>query len=392
MGNTKTENIKRIYDEAVAFRDMGNVQGAVTGFRAVLRLHPRHMDAHYLLGTIYAEAGDLKQALKHLKAAVKIAPNAPMVLNNLGSVYRVRGERALAAECYGRALVVQPDMAEAGGNLSSLMNDPETDLNAMPKRLCIVTFSQLGTFHQAHGNKELALSAFRRVLEWDAGNEHAKFAVAGLSGTPMARMSESHVASTFDNYAQIFERHLVDTLGYRAHLDLAVLAEKLRPEGLGAVLDLGCGTGLVGAALSGARTRLVGIDLSRRMIEKARARKLYDSLLIADINKALAESEECFETIIAADTFIYLGSLEATFAGVKDHLSYDGVFVFSIETGPEGTPYAVTDGDRYAHDPAYIRHLADNLGFEIHTECSSPLRKHAENWMEGVLYGLRLKV
>ncbi len=392
MSNDKTEYIKRIYEEAVTFRDMGNVPGAVTGFRAVLRLHPRHMDSHYLLGTIYAEAGDLKQALKHLKAAAKISPDAPMVLNNLGSVYRMCGERALAAECYGRALVVLPDMAEAGGNLSSLMNDPETDPNAMPKRLRIATFSRLGSFNQAHGNKEQALSAFRRVLDWDADNEHANFAVAGLSGAPMTRMSETHVASTFDGYAQIFERHLVDTLGYRAHLDLAALAEKLRPEGLGAVLDLGCGTGLVGAALSGARTRLVGIDLSRRMIDKARARKLYDTLLIADITKALAESDERFETIIAADTFIYLGSLETTFAEVRDHLSDGGIFVFSIETGPEGTPYTVTDGDRYAHDPAYIRHLADDLGFEILTERASPLRKHAENWMEGVLYGLRLKV
>ena len=53
-------------------------------------------------------------------------------------------------------------------------------------------------------------------------------------------------------------------------------------------LDLGCGTGLSGAAFKDRAGHLTGIDLSPAMIEKARSRGIYDSLAVADIERAMA--------------------------------------------------------------------------------------------------------
>ena len=50
-----------------------------------------------------------------------------------------------------------------------------------------------------------------------------------------------------------------------------------------AILDLGCGTGLAGLAFQPLAARLDGVDLSPAMIEKARARGIYDHLDVADL-------------------------------------------------------------------------------------------------------------
>ena len=93
------------------------------------------------------------------------------------------------------------------------------------------------------------------------------------------------------DYAPRFDKHLTKNLGYRAP---ALIAEALSVVALGprrfaSALDLGCGTGLMGAALRGRADRLTGVDLSPAMIAKARERGVYDELIVGDA-VALLES------------------------------------------------------------------------------------------------------
>ena len=94
------------------------------------------------------------------------------------------------------------------------------------------------------------------------------------------------------------------------------------------VLDLGCGTGLAGLLFKPCAARLTGIDLSPAMIEKARARDVYDSLIVGDIETALIGE---YDLILAADTLVYLGDLRPVFAAVADHLAPGGFFLFTTE-------------------------------------------------------------
>ena len=82
---------------------------------------------------------------------------------------------------------------------------------------------------------------------------------------------------------------MIGQLGYAAPQILLDLAAMVMPgrERL-SILDLGCGTGLAGAAFRPLAARLDGIDLSPAMIEKARARGIYDHLAVADLETALA--------------------------------------------------------------------------------------------------------
>ena len=74
----------------------------------------------------------------------------------------------------------------------------------------------------------------------------------------------------------------------------------------GAVLDIGCGTGLVGAALRRAGQRhLIGLDPSSAMIEVCSGRGIYNSLITASIDDRDALEAESVDGAIAVGVFTH---------------------------------------------------------------------------------------
>ena len=79
---------------------------------------------------------------------------------------------------------------------------------------------------------------------------------------------DRELAQAFDSQAPKFERAPVQS--DPAALERLVREADLPPGGL--ILDAGCGPGLVAAALLAAGFRVVGVDLSREMVARARTR------------------------------------------------------------------------------------------------------------------------
>ena len=207
-----------------------------------------------------------------------------------------------------------------------------------------------------------AAAAFERALALDPEDRLG----AGLQrdllrDTPLAdAMPSAFVETLFDQYAGGFDEALVERLDYRApQLLRAGLAAPY-----GRVLDLGCGTGLMGAELRAGADWLEGWDISAEMLREAEAKGLYDRLLKADLS-ALAPGETAFDLITAADVFAYLGALEQIVGWVAGALAPGGRFAFSVEahSGPE--PLILRESRRYAHSEAYIRDLMAQAGFEV---------------------------
>jgi predicted TPR repeat methyltransferase len=147
------------------------------------------------------------------------------------------------------------------------------------------------------------------------------------------RSAPGYVRHLFDQFAPDYDRRMLDDLSYRAPHILRGLADMLMiPQpGTLAVLDLGCGTGLSGAAFKDLAARLDGVDLSPKMIEAARARGVYEALKVGDIEMVLAEGQADYDLILAADTLVYLGDLVPVFAGVRGQLKASGFFFFTVE-------------------------------------------------------------
>jgi predicted TPR repeat methyltransferase len=132
------------------------------------------------------------------------------------------------------------------------------------------------------------------------------------------------------------------------------------------IIDLGCGTGLMGGLVRDRAKRLVGLDLSRKMLDEAEKKGIYDLLIPGDINDVLANCDDAYDAVVSADVFIYVGDLSETFALVNKRLRNGGLFAFSVE-GCDGDGFQLNPSMRYSHSANYIRQLGQTSGFVVQT-------------------------
>ena len=171
----------------------------------------------------------------------------------------------------------------------------------------------LGEVREQLGEHEAAIAAFRKARAADPDDRHgAGLRLMLLGAEPLSGMPQAYVRALFDQYAPKFEAALVDDLGYRgpALLFRAVLAARAaarKPALFRRAIDLGCGTGLAAAAFAAQVDHFIGIDLSPRMIERARATGLYAELEVADMLEGLrGRPDASAELILAADAMVYV--------------------------------------------------------------------------------------
>jgi predicted TPR repeat methyltransferase len=227
---------------------------------------------------------------------------------------------------------------------------------------------------------EAAAQAFRETLvadPADAQGATARLALIGRGDAPRG-LPHAYVARLFDDYAPRFDRHLTDNLGYRAP---ALIAEALSAVASGrrfaSALDLGCGTGLMGAELRSHTDHLAGVDLSAAMIAKARERGFYDRLVVGDAAAMLGrEPPGISDLIVAADAIVYVGDLAPLFAAVARALTSDGLFAFSVETC-EGDGFKLEPTMRFAHSRSYVEATAREVGLRPLLIRSASTRREA---------------
>jgi predicted TPR repeat methyltransferase len=79
------------------------------------------------------------------------------------------------------------------------------------------------------------------------------------------------------------------------------------------VLDVGCGTGLVGRALRarGCTARLAGLDISQASLEVALRSGVYDVVAQADLQQRLPLPDGSVEAVVCVGVMTYLPEVEA---------------------------------------------------------------------------------
>ena len=204
-----------------------------------------------------------------------------------------------------------------------------------------------------------------------------------------ARSDPGYVRHLFDQFSADYDARMIGQLGYAAPQILLGLAEMVMPgrEGL-PILDLGCGTGLAGLAFRPLASRLDGVDLSPAMIEKARARGIYDHLDVADLESTLVASGPAYDLILAADTLVYLGDLASVFKAARGRLSPDGFFLFTVEQAAEG--FELGPKRRWRHSEIYLRDLAHDSGFMVAGLVAATPRHEAGQPVRGFAVALQI--
>jgi predicted TPR repeat methyltransferase len=229
----------------------------------------------------------------------------------------------------------------------------------------------LGEIHERVGERDAAISAFRKAQVADPEDRHgARLRLMRLGAEPLADMPQAYVRALFDQYAPKFESALVGDLGYRgpALLFKAVLAARAairKPAFFRRAIDLGCGTGLAAAAFASNVDHFIGIDLSPRMIEKARATSLYADLEADDLLQGLRRKPDAgAELILAADAMVYVADLAPVLAEAQRVLVAGGIFAFTTETH-DGVGVILGAGLRYAHGADHVRASVEAAGLNL---------------------------
>jgi predicted TPR repeat methyltransferase len=219
----------------------------------------------------------------------------------------------------------------------------------------------LGDIREQLGEREQAISAFRKAQASDPEDRHgARLRLMLLGAEQLSDMPPAYVRSLFDQYAPKFEKALVDDLDYRGpellfRAVLAVRAAVRKPAFFKRAIDLGCGTGLAARAFAKEVDAFIGIDLSPRMIERARATGLYAELEVAEMLQGLTgRPDASADLVLAADAVVYVSDLAPLLREAARVLVPGGLLTFTAEThGGEGV--MLGQGLRYAHGAAYVR-------------------------------------
>ena len=338
-------------------------------FEQVLRLRPNYIDALLAKGDVLHEAGKHTDALECYRQIIALQPDSTAGLTRVGINLRVQGRSAEAIAHYQAAIQCFPKIPELHHNLA-------------------IVFHRLGQL-------EDAIASMRCVLALTPDDTIAQHLLATYEGRATASAPAEYVRDLFDAYAETFENHLVQKLGYSTpDLLLDAMRSSAGLQDNLSILDLGCGTGLMGVLLHAQCTRLVGIDISPKMVEKAREKGIYTELLAADILPYLQSSVAGnFDWVVAADVFVYVGVLDSIFTQVKRVVKCGGFFAFSVEALLDDEADFVLDATgRYRHSAAYLRRLTTASGLlEIHF-ASTIIRYQEDRPVQGYLCVLAVPV
>ena len=106
----------------------------------------------------------------------------------------------------------------------------------------------------------------------------------------------------YGDWASTYEESFAQAWGYIAPREIATI---LRAEvATGAeILDVGAGTGLVAEHLRG--LTVDALDVTPEMLEVARPKGLYRSLILADLTKSLDIPDQSYDAVISCGTFTH---------------------------------------------------------------------------------------
>ena len=366
----------------------------------------------FLLGSLMAEAANnLDGMLTAAKKAVDLAPGWPVASIRLAGVYSAKGQTSLAVQTAEQAIfeatqdnsLATEYLTRAAAIAVKCQHYPQAALwaeqasamapeSAQLKHLMAEAQAYNGQYEEAialytelllqepdntdflhdrllayinTAQTPLAQQDAERLVALPPDNETFTYYASLLKGETPATQPASVVTSLFDTSAAQFDRHLVGSLQYTLPQDVAQWILDWYPDKKVDVLDLGCGTGLLGASLGPLKGVIVGVDLSTKMIEKAAQRGVYAQFNQVNVLDALqATPENHYDVITALDVLIYVGDLSTVIPNAHRILTPGGRFVFSCEAAPKKVKtFALQATQRFVHQQDHVNKLLKAAGF-----------------------------
>lgn len=320
-------------------------------YRRAIELDAKNFDARLNHGTLLYRQQRLSEALEEYRQAVILNPKSAEASNNLGLILRDIREYEEALGLFFNAYALNPELEEISVNLAETLT----------------------LYHRQE--PQTALKIAENWLRQAPENVFAAHTVAALGGKA-AENDCAYAQKLFDHFAGSYDATL-------RQIQYALPQEISRRLGnvQGKILDLGCGTGLLGECLKTSENRITGIDLSAEMLKRAKTKNIYEQLIKTDIISYLSAPHPSFDQITAADVFCYFSDLRPIL-----EKCFPTPVCFSVEDGDSEKNWQIAPSGRYRHSVRYVNKLLSSLGYTSIQRYSLPLRHENGTEVRGTLF------
>lgn len=297
-------------------------------YKKALDISPQNFDAHLNYAVLLHNQNRLSEALEEYRQAVILDSNSPEVSHNLGALQRQMGEFTQALGLFFNSFSLSPD-------------NP---------RYAIDIAETLTIMHQTQ--PEQAEKTAQRWLEQYPDNIFAQRINAAFKNK-ITDTDSKYSQQLFDVFASTYEQTMND-INYNLPFKMSEFIGNIS----GTIIDLGCGTGLLGEQIKRPYNNLIGIDISEQMLQKAKNKNVYDHLEQADIIEYCNHlPPQAF--ITAADVMGYIGNIEPLLQKVYPHS-----FAFSVATDNKCPNYSLLPNGRYVYNKQYIQDTLSSCGYQ----------------------------
>lgn len=327
------------YCAAQSMLQLANVPSATIAIENALLLEPTNLQYLEFAATLANSVMDHSAAEKHLRAAFAQKPDIVGIKTLIGNALRYQSKFDEAESWLKEAVVINPDDAEAHYGLGMIAYERD--------------------------QIDSARTHLADAVRLSPANEIFLYTHQVINGRTPAKQPEALTRNMFEGYASNYDRHLLGVLKYRVPQLIADKIVERFPSRNINVLDLGCGTGLLGMALGKVGGHFAGVDLSLAMLKEAEKQNVYARLHHVNLLDALATTAaNDYDVVVAADVFTYVGALDAAIHDCFKVLKPGGWLFFSCESAPEDVAdFGVSKKMRYTHPTAYVKQLLATDGF-----------------------------
>ncbi|MBP5398830.1 MAG: tetratricopeptide repeat protein [Alphaproteobacteria bacterium] len=320
-------------------------------YKKALSLSPKNFDAHLNYAVLLHKQNRLNEALEEYRQAAILNPNSAEVSNNLGLLQRSLNNLPQAIDLLLNAFCLSPQKQEYAANLAETL-----------------------TLY-SHSNPS---EAAKIAAAWQKKSPDNPFAIqidAALNNKNIAQ-NPAYSQQLFDIFADTYE-NTMQNIDYQLPKEIASLIDNSND----IIVDLGCGTGLLGEKIRDKCRQLIGVDISKKMLEKAAAKKIYDHLEQADIIEFCNQLPPS-SLVIAADVIGYIGDLKPLIAKIFPHR-----FIFSAALDDKlSQNFSLTPQGRYIYNPTYINDTLKDCGYNDTSQHKTILRTENGTPVYGAIY------
>ncbi len=394
--STHPDYLAAHYNLGLIYTKLDQFNNAINQFQTVVSLSPTHGKAHFHLANLLAQTNQLTEAQQHYQLAIEQQPTLVNAYANLAAIHVKQHQLTNAQACYQTALELEPNSSSVHFNMGVILAEQNNITDAIEHYQQTITLQpdhldalqNLAVCYYKQHNTDMAIACYEKALTISPENPALSYLLSAIKQDGKQQTTPIvYIKKLFDDYANDYDNHLQTLLCYQIPILLTQLIEKtvMSQSPCWDILDLGCGTGLMGSKIKPYAHYLLGIDVAISMLKKAEEKQIYDQLTCTDIKTFIEQCDTMFDLIIAADVFGYIGNLDRLFHRLAQLLKPSGMIAFSIELTEEPCMQLQPTG-RFQHNMNYIQQLTQQNQLTIIAKSTETIRLQQGLPVNGALF------